>query len=47
MLCAEWRDGQAEPPALLLAAVYKQAKSLLDISQLSLPAAVVETLEAL
>ena len=47
MLCAQWREGEAEPLAPLLAAVHRQAKALLDINQLSLPAAVLESLEAL
>ena len=46
-LCADWRDGQADPPAPLLAAVHKQAQALLDIRQVVLPAATVESLEAL
>ena len=46
-LCANWRDGDAEPPAPLLAAVQRQARALLDINQLSLPSAVETALDAL
>lgn len=44
-LCALWRDGQADPPAPLLVAVARQAQTLLDISQITLPAAVVDALQ--
>ena len=44
-LCAQWRNGLADPPAPLLAAVHKQAQALLDIRQGTLPAAAVESLE--